>query len=136
MVSAGNRNAKIRLVKILEDTGLSSEPNSNTLVFPHNPQPNNIPTIVLPMGIGLLGASNVNFCVELGTGVINVDIQEWYLYETDDGPKWFAGEVEKKIEKSSAYIVFEANAIGFFAQIVKFTGSGTVKIYASGDYID
>lgn len=124
------------MYKVLESSGVTLPPDSNTPMHKYQPergyvQPEPNPAI----GLEMTAASNVNFCVELDGNITRVDVQEWFLYRTEDGPKWFAGEKEIKIDKNQAYIVFSANAVGFYAQIINMVGSGVVKVYASGDYI-
>ena len=137
MVSEAFQNSKLHLKQILETTDVSSVPDSNTYVIPYKPNAREVDIIPPnPCGIGTIGASGVIFCVECEGDIQRVDVREWYLYETSDGNKWFSGETEVKIDVNKAFTVCEANAIGFFAQVITFTGNGTVRVYASGDYVD
>lgn len=137
MVNSAFQNSSIRLRKIVEATGLTDAPTVDTPMVKHNGSARdavNNTVVQLPASVELRGTSNVNYAVEVN-GFASIELQEWYLYITDDGFKWFKGSKVCKITCSTAYTVDSANAVGFYAQIVKTEGDGEVRVYASGDYV-
>lgn len=124
------------LKKLVDTNSIMSIPTLSTYVSPDRPSAEyaeNPTNYTLPIGIDISYSTNITFCVLLGTGVSLVSVQEWYMYKINGGYGWFAGAAEENINKSSAYIVTQANSIGFYPQITQIVGAGNIQIYASGD---
>lgn len=138
MVAEGYKTSQLALRKILETEDTTPIPELTTTLIPRKPTARDLitpPVYDLPCGIEIKGVSGVNFAIEV-ENFDEVDVQQWYLYKTEDGNKWFKGEIETTITDSTIFQITNASAVGFYAQITRVEGAGIIRCYASGNTVE